>query len=69
MTTFSVPVPTHLEEFVKNQVKMGKAANKAAVIRHALQLLAEQEAVEAVLKAEAEPTLKGGLKILAKKMK
>jgi len=69
MTTFSVPVPPHLEEFILKQVKMGKAANKAAVIRHALQLMAEQEAVEAVLKAESEPTLKGDLKTLAKKIK
>ena len=69
MTTLSVPVPPHLEEFIKKQIKLGKASNKAEVIRRALQLLAEEEAVEAVLKAEAEPTLKGDLRTLAKKLK
>ncbi|MEK7650149.1 MAG: type II toxin-antitoxin system ParD family antitoxin [Patescibacteria group bacterium] len=69
MTTLSVPVPPHLEEFIKKQVKLGKAANKAAVVRHALVLLAEEEAVEAVLKAETEPTLRGDLRALAKKLK
>jgi putative addiction module CopG family antidote len=69
MTTLSVPVPPYLEEFINKQVKLGKASNKAAVIRRALQLLAEEEAVEAVLKAETEPTLRGNLRTLAKKLK
>ncbi|HEY4478802.1 MAG TPA: type II toxin-antitoxin system ParD family antitoxin [Candidatus Paceibacterota bacterium] len=69
MTTLSVPVPSHLEEFINKQVRLGKASNKAAVIRRALQLLAEEEAVEAVLKAETEPTLRGNLRALAKKLK
>lgn len=69
MTTLSVPMPSHLEEFIKKQVRLGKASNKAAVIRRALQLLAEEEAVEAVLKAEAEPTLRGDLRTLAKRLK
>jgi len=61
-------MPPHLEEFIKKQVKMGKAPNKAAVVRRAVQLMAEDEAVQAVLKAEGEPTLKGNLKVLAKKL-
>ncbi len=73
MTTISVPLPSNLEEFVKNQVKQGRAANKAEVVRRALTMLEEEEAVQAVLQAQREiesgKGLKGDLKKLAKKFK
>ena len=69
MTTISVPLPPKLEELVSNLVKSGYGANKADVVRKALQLLAEEEAVNAVLKAEREPSLRGDLKKLAKDLK
>ena len=50
-------------------VRKGYGANKADVVRKALVLLAEEEAVLSILKAEQEPTLKGDLKKLAKKLK
>ena len=53
MTTLSVPLPAHLEELVKNLAKQ-RGSNKAEVVRHALELLAEEEAVQAVLTAEQE---------------
>ena len=68
MTTLSVPVPARLEELVKKIAKQ-RGSNKAEVVRHALELLAEEEAVLAVLKAEQEPTLHGSLKKLARKIK
>ncbi len=68
MTTLSVPLPSHLEELVKRLAKQ-RGSNKAEVVRHALELLAEEEAVMAVLKAEQEPTLSGNLRDLAKKIK
>ena len=68
MTTLSVPLPAHLEELVKNLAKQ-RGSNKAEVVRHALELLAEEEAVMAVLRAEQEPILRGNLKDLAKKFK
>jgi len=68
MSTLSVPLPPHLEEFINEQVKSGRSENKAQVVRRALKLLSEEEAVNAVLKAEKEPTLKGDLKQLMKKM-
>lgn len=68
MTTISVPFPHHLEEFINRQIKLGKASNKAQVIRHAVTRLSEQEAVNAVLEAQKEPTLRGNLKDLAKKI-
>ncbi len=68
MTTLSVPLPAHLEELVKKLAKE-RGSNKAEVVRHALELLAEEEAVMAVLKAEQEPILRGNLKDLLKKIK
>jgi len=53
MTTISVPLPAHLEEFV-NKLAKERGSNKAAVVRSALDLLAEEEAVNAVLRARQE---------------
>ena len=50
MTTISVPLPAHLEEFVNNLAKQ-RGSNKAEVVRSALNLLAEEEAVQDVLRA------------------
>lgn len=69
MSTMSVPLPSHMEEFIKDQVKQGKSANKADVVRRALRLLEEEEAVQAVLRAETEPSLKGDLRSLSKRIK
>ncbi|MDP3996155.1 MAG: type II toxin-antitoxin system ParD family antitoxin [bacterium] len=69
MTTLSTPVPSHMEEFIKKQIKEGKAANKADVVRRALKMLEEEEAVQAILKAHREPTLRGDLRDLSKKIK
>lgn len=68
MATLSVPLTKDLEEFIDSQVRLGKMENKAAVVRWALRLLAEQEAVAAVLKADQEPSVRGDLDKLAKKL-
>lgn len=68
MTTISVPLPAHLEKLVNDMAK-ARGSNKAEVVRHALIRLAEEEAVQTVLRAEQEPTLKGDLRELAKKIK
>jgi len=54
MTTLSVPIPAELEDFIDNYIKSGKGANKAHVVRYALQRLSEEEAVQAVLDAQQE---------------
>lgn len=54
MTTISVPISGEQEKFINDLVKSGKAANKAHAVRYALQRLAEEEAVEAVLRAEQD---------------
>ena len=68
MTTLSVPLPAHLEELVKRLAKQ-RGSNKAAIVREELELLAEEEAIAAVLKAEKEPALKGDLRTLARKFR
>lgn len=72
MSTLSVPLPPHLDEFVSSQVKRGLASNKAEVVRKALRLLEEEEAIYAVLKSEQEArdgkVLRGNLKALARKI-
>jgi len=56
---------------VRSLIKKGYGANKADVMRKALEFLAEEEAVQEVLKAERELSegklFKGDLKKLAKK--
>ncbi len=71
MSTLSVPLTPSLEEFIRRQVKSGKAANKAHVVRYALQRLSEAEAVEVVLQSERElaegKILRGNLRVIAKR--
>ena len=72
MSTLSVPLPPHLDEFVSNQVKSGLASNKADVVRKALKFLQEEEAIRVVLESEREikdgKILRGDLRQLAKKI-
>ncbi len=69
MSTLSVPLTPELEKFINSQVKSGRGANKADVVRRALVAMSEEEAVQAVLMASAEPTLRGDLRELAKKIR
>lgn len=72
MTTLSIPITGEQERFINQLIKSGRAANKAHVVRYALQRLAEEEAVNAVLRAEQEINegkgLRGDLKKLLKKI-
>ncbi|MFZ3074255.1 MAG: type II toxin-antitoxin system ParD family antitoxin [Minisyncoccales bacterium] len=68
MATLSVPLTKDLEEFIESQIRLGKLENKAAVVRKALRLFAEQEAIAAVLKADQEPSVRADLDKLAKKL-
>ena len=69
MTTLSVPVSGELEKFIEKMVRDGKGSNKADVVRRAIISFAENEAVETVLKAQKEPSLRGNLGYLMKKIK
>lgn len=72
MATLSIPLTHTLEEFIDALVRRGFAPNKAEVVRKALRLLAEEEAIAVVLKAEQEvrqgKILRGDLRKLARKM-
>ena len=54
MSTLSVPLTPKLEEFINSQVKSGRAANKADVVRKALVAMEEEEAISVVLEAQRE---------------
>ncbi len=72
MSTLSVPLSPEQEQFIKQFVSEHKAPNKAEVVRRALRLFEEEEAVSNVLRAEQEvlegKILKGDLRELARKI-
>lgn len=68
MSTLSVPLPHDMMNALEQLVKHGTVQNKAEAARKAIQLYLEDQAVQAVLKAEQEPSLKGKLDDLAKKL-
>lgn len=69
MTTISVPISSKLEEAIKGLIESGYGSNKADVVRRAITRLAEDEAVETVLRAQKEVGLRGDLRELAKQFK
>ena len=68
MATLSIPITQDLESFIEQEIRVGRAETKAAVVRKALRLLREEEAIQAVLRAEQEPTLSGDLDELARRI-
>ncbi len=73
MATLSVPLPVKLEEFIDSMVKRGRASTKAEVVRQALSYYAEEETLQAVLRAEQElrdgKEMRGDLRAILKKMR
>lgn len=59
MSTISVPLKKGQEEKLDHMVKSGVGENRASVMRKALERLAEEEAIRAVLEAQREPTIRG----------
>jgi len=72
MSTISVPLTQPLEAFIERAVKRGTASTKAEVVRQALSRYAEEEAVEAVLRARQEfkdgKEIRGDLKKILKQL-
>jgi len=54
MATISVPLSAELQERLDGLVADGVGANRADVMRQALEFFAEEEAINAVLQAERE---------------
>ena len=69
MATISVPLKKEQEQKLDELVRSGVGESRAAVMRKALEKLAEDKAVEEILRAEQEPTLKGDLEMLARKFR
>lgn len=72
MSILSVPLTPELSKMIDKMVEAGVGANKADVARKAIEYLAEEKAIEGVLKAEKETAegkiLRGDLDELAKKL-
>lgn len=68
MTTISVPLPADLLSALEKFIRHSGGRNKADVMRRALEKYLEDQAVEAVLQAQREPTLHGNLDDLLKKI-
>ena len=68
MSMLSVPLTPELEKMMEKLLQDGVAANKADLARKAIEKMAEEHAVQVVLQAQKEPTLRGDLDELAKKL-
>ncbi len=67
MTTISVPLTPELAKFVEEATK-STGLTKSDIMRQALTLYAEEQAVRKVLLAASEPSLKGDLRELMSKI-
>lgn len=68
MTTLSVPLTPELAKFVEEATK-SSGLTKSDIMRQALTLYAEEQAVRKVLLAASEPSLSGELRDLMKTIK
>ncbi|MBI2636380.1 ribbon-helix-helix protein, CopG family [Candidatus Peregrinibacteria bacterium] len=67
MTTISVPLTDEMLKAIEDLIRDGIASNKADAMRKAMKKYLEDQAVEAVLQAQREPTLHGNFDDLLKK--
>jgi len=67
--TISIPISTELNDFINEQVRLGKASSKAELIRRAIVQFKEDTFVNTILQAKQEirsgKALKGDLDTLA----
>lgn len=67
MTTLSVPLTPELAKFIEEATK-SSGLTKSDIMRQALTLYAEEQAVRKVLLAQSEPSLEGDLRDLMKQL-
>ena len=67
MTTISVPLNSEQAKFIE-EVTKSSGLSKSDIMRQALTMYAEEQAVRKVLLAESEPTLSGDLRDLMKQL-
>ena len=68
MSTLSVPLSGDMLKQIESLIDQGVASNKADLVRKAIDKYIEDQAVEAVLRAEKEPSLEGDIDDLIKKI-
>jgi predicted transcriptional regulator len=68
MTTLSVPLTPELSRYIEEATK-STGLTKSDIMRQALTLYAEEQAVRKILLARAEPSLEGDLDELAMQFK
>ena len=70
MTTISIPLNSELNNYIDEQVRLGKASSKAELIRRAIIQFKDNEFVDSILRAKQEikdgKALSGDLDQLAK---
>lgn len=69
MSTISVPLDKNAMRYLKHLEKNNPEMSRAGIVRKAIRRMSEEEAIEAVLVAEKEPTLYGDLDDLLAKVK
>ena len=63
MTTISIPLDSEMTKYIEDTAKES-GLSKADLVRQAIHLYAEEQAVQKILRANAEPTLIGELDTL-----
>ena len=67
MTTISIPLDSELTKYIEDTARES-GLSKADLVRQAIRLYAEEQAVQKVLRAAAEPTITGELDTLLKQL-
>ncbi len=68
MTTLSVPLTPELSKYIEEAAK-STGLTKSDIMRQALTMYAEEQAIRKILLARAEPSLEGDLDKLAAQFK
>ncbi len=63
MSTLSIPLDAELTKYIEDSARE-TGLSKADLVRQAIRLYAEEQAIQKVLKAAAEPTIEGELDTL-----
>jgi len=67
MSTISIPLDSEMTKYIEDTARES-GLSKADLVRQAIRLYAEEQAVQKVLRAAAEPTVAGDLDTLLKQM-
>jgi predicted transcriptional regulator len=67
MTTISIPLDSELTKYIEDTARES-GLSKADLVRQAIRLYAEEQAIQKVLRAAAEPTITGDLDTLLKQL-